>query len=317
MPLYEQVYLYADRISPLKQRRGESVHRVSTPKMLSKFAPVAPLIKRARSVQRSNPRNKLARPQARHSLGKSTFQPAANFAGTDPSEPVDAAHDAMDSRSPTQSPRPSPAPSPCSNPKPQPTVQLEDEPPPADEPPAQTIKSIQVNSNDLHWHKPVTMSKDTGLLQGREFDPLVVRLPQVRKPSHFAEQQDEAIPKLQLRHRPDDEELKEGGQEVSPWSLPRSPMTPITPITPMTPNAPSGAILCRSPKSPTDRPVSVLYSECGQVCEGGDRVCPRCQEKQPPIDISGPLYTSIAGEIKRCWCRLLNKDLYCTPKDDV
>lgn len=56
----------------------------------------------------------------------------------------------------------------------------------------------------------------------------------------------------------------------------------------------------------------LVYCECGSVCTSGESVCEACVKGRESVEHSGYLYLKDkSSQLKRYWCILLNKELYC------
>lgn len=138
------------------------------------------------------------------------------------------------------------------------------------------IPTLKVNSNDLHWLKDQTRSKDTSLLSGINGEAVRVQ-PGAKKLSTFS-----TTSAAELQPGGFSEEVKGAAQVTIEKNF-----------------------------TTEDKISSVLYCECGNACDKEASLCKKCQEKQKTIEFSGFLYTPIGFGLKLCWFRLLNKELYC------
>ena len=148
---------------------------------------------------------------------------------------------------------------------------------------AKKLPALKVNSNDLKWLREQRLSKDTDLIQ-QEIPGYVVRLStQPRKVSRFY------IPPVESTQ--DHSQNVEDTEEIKDSAIPlENPATIVV--------------------SPHVTQF-VVYCQCGNLCETDNPLCKKCIEKQIPVEFSGKLYYQSGSDLKLCWFRLLNKELYC------
>lgn len=61
-----------------------------------------------------------------------------------------------------------------------------------------------------------------------------------------------------------------------------------------------------------DAAGSLIYCECGNVCESNKTLCSACSKANESKEYSGFLYLKKrSGDLKRYWYTLVNKELYC------
>ncbi len=163
---------------------------------------------------------------------------------------------------------------------------------------AQKLPTLKVNSNDLSWLKEQKASKDSVLIQEEMSGEMVRISTHSKKVSQFY------VPPVDTNE--DVEDPEEGKSLFSP--APEVVAATVAVRKDSEETKDSGSVSGTEGRGPQN---FELYCECGNLCEGENSLCRKCQEKQKPVEFSGHLYAQVYSGLKLCWFRLLNKELYC------
>lgn len=149
----------------------------------------------------------------------------------------------------------------------------------AEEKPVQRVPFLKVNSNDLSWQIEQKQTKDCppADLSG---EVVKIKAEPIKKSKFFVDpdvspasqdmQEDIKINSCQYQHPTENFETEIKKEETK----------------------------------------SVLYCECGNVCEENKSSCNSCLSCQKPTEFSGYLMTIICDKLENYWLLLLNKELY-------